>query len=120
MKFLILMADLFASLLLVALLHEGDNASAENSEPSLENEENGDPANHRVEVSVTPSGHYMIGIKAYSSVSSLIKALESENAAEVALLFDDQSTLHKQALQLTSKLSVKFKIKYRLEKTHGQ
>ncbi|PCH96887.1 MAG: hypothetical protein COB83_04005 [Gammaproteobacteria bacterium] len=119
MKSLALMSDIFATLLLIALLHEGEKTSLEDSkEASLESSLSGETTENRIEVTVVGNGSYVISGKLYNSFNALRRSLEQKKATTVALQFNNQATLHQQALKLTAQLSDQFKIKYRWEKTN--
>ncbi len=119
MKSLALMSDIFATLLLLALINEGKEPSVEDTkEASLESDSSGEATEKRIEVTVSGNGSYVVSGKPYNSLNALSKSLEQQNITTVALQFNNQSTLHQHALQLTEQLSDKFKIKYRWEKTN--
>ena len=119
MKSLALMSDIFATLLLLALINEGKEPSIEDTkEATLESDSSGKATEKRIEVTVSGNGSYVVSGKPYNSLNALSKSLEQQNITTVALQFNNQETLHQHALQLTEQLSDKFKIKYRWEKTN--
>jgi len=119
MKSMALMSDIFAILLLLALINEGKDPSVEDSkEASLESDSSQEAKEKRIEVTVSAKGSYIVSGKSLTSLNALSKYLEQKNITTVALQFNNQATLHQHALQLTEKLSSKFKIKYIWEKTN--
>ncbi|NQY87935.1 MAG: hypothetical protein HRT51_09335 [Colwellia sp.] len=117
MKSLALMSDIFAILLLLALINEGKETSVEDTnEASLESDLSGEATEKRIEVTVSGNGSYVVSGKPYNSLNALRKSLEQQKITTVALQFNNQATLHQHALQLTAQLSDQFKIKYRWEK----